>query len=102
MKQEESTWQKIEVTKQLVHPKYNPDTILNDIMLLKVPFSFLHFTIPPYLALFLTCTFLILSLPTHFLRDHPDILCHHHPIGEKPLPLPREPLPHCTFHFPWD
>ncbi|XP_045697192.1 mast cell protease 4-like [Phyllostomus hastatus] len=36
MKQEESTWQKLEVKKQFVHPEYNSDTYLNDIMLLKL------------------------------------------------------------------
>lgn len=46
MKQKESTWQKLEVTKQIIHPQYNSFTNLNDIMLLKVPFSFLHFSIP--------------------------------------------------------
>lgn len=71
-------------------------------MLLKVPFSFLHFSIPPSLALFLTCTFLILALPTHFLGDHPATPWHHQPIGEKPLALTREHLPHHTPHFPWD
>ncbi|ELW69297.1 mast cell protease 1 [Tupaia chinensis] len=36
MKKEEPTWQKIEVTEQFAHPKYNPFTHLNDIMLLKL------------------------------------------------------------------
>ncbi|XP_032965527.1 transmembrane protease serine 11D-like isoform X2 [Rhinolophus ferrumequinum] len=36
MKQEESTWQKLEVTKQIIHPQYNSFTNLNDIMLLKL------------------------------------------------------------------
>ncbi|KFO32099.1 Mast cell protease 4 [Fukomys damarensis] len=34
--QEEHTWQKLEVTKQFVHPNYNPFKNLNDIMLLKL------------------------------------------------------------------
>ncbi|XP_005377233.1 PREDICTED: mast cell protease 4-like [Chinchilla lanigera] len=34
--QKEPTWQKLKVTKQIVHPKYNPYTSLNDIMLLKL------------------------------------------------------------------
>ncbi|XP_060031248.1 mast cell protease 4-like [Erinaceus europaeus] len=34
--QEESTWQKLEVAEQIVHPRYNPFTNLNDIMLLKL------------------------------------------------------------------
>ncbi|KAM5340267.1 uncharacterized protein AAES06_024972 [Glossophaga mutica] len=36
MKQEESTWQKLEVKKQFVHPKYSFFTYRNDIMLLKL------------------------------------------------------------------
>uniref|UniRef100_A0A8C0QRC7 Peptidase S1 domain-containing protein n=1 Tax=Canis lupus familiaris TaxID=9615 RepID=A0A8C0QRC7_CANLF len=36
MKQEESTWQKLEVSEQIIHPNYNTYTKLNDIMLLKV------------------------------------------------------------------
>lgn len=47
IKQEESTWQELEVKEQFVHPKYNYFTNVNDIMLLKVPFSFLDFSIPP-------------------------------------------------------
>uniref|UniRef100_A0A667I0X0 Mast cell protease 4-like n=1 Tax=Lynx canadensis TaxID=61383 RepID=A0A667I0X0_LYNCA len=39
IKQEESTWQKLEVSEQIVHPNYNFFTNLNDIMLLKVPLS---------------------------------------------------------------
>ncbi|VFV18422.1 mast cell protease 4-like [Lynx pardinus] len=35
IKQEESTWQKLEVSEQIVHPNYNFFTTLNDIMLLK-------------------------------------------------------------------
>ncbi|CAK7316127.1 Mast cell protease 4 [Vulpes lagopus] len=35
MKQEESTWQKLEVSEQIIHPNYNTYTKLNDIMLLK-------------------------------------------------------------------
>nr|XP_055165032.1 chymase [Nyctereutes procyonoides] len=36
MKQEESTWQKLEVSEQIIHPNYNTYTKLNDIMLLKL------------------------------------------------------------------
>ncbi|XP_008156773.2 chymase isoform X1 [Eptesicus fuscus] len=36
IKQEESTWQKLEVKEQFVHPKYNYFTNVNDIMLLKL------------------------------------------------------------------
>ncbi|XP_070262958.1 mast cell protease 4-like [Myotis yumanensis] len=36
IKQEESTWQKLEVKEQFVHPKYNSSTGVNDIMLLKL------------------------------------------------------------------
>ncbi|XP_029806040.1 mast cell protease 4-like isoform X2 [Suricata suricatta] len=36
IKQEESTWQKLEVSEQIVHPSYNIFTHLNDIMLLKL------------------------------------------------------------------
>uniref|UniRef100_A0A452VEG4 Mast cell protease 4-like n=1 Tax=Ursus maritimus TaxID=29073 RepID=A0A452VEG4_URSMA len=36
MKQEESTWQKLEVSEQIIHPNYNSFTKLNDIMLLKL------------------------------------------------------------------
>ncbi|XP_036127422.1 mast cell protease 4-like [Molossus molossus] len=36
IKQEESTWQKIKVKEQFIHPKYNSSTNLNDIMLLKL------------------------------------------------------------------
>ncbi|XP_039110601.1 mast cell protease 4-like [Hyaena hyaena] len=36
IKQEESTWQKLEVSEQIVHPNYNFFTNLNDIMLLKL------------------------------------------------------------------
>ncbi|KAK1338743.1 hypothetical protein QTO34_019401 [Cnephaeus nilssonii] len=35
IKQEESTWQELEVKEQFVHPKYNYFTNVNDIMLLK-------------------------------------------------------------------
>ncbi|XP_014323118.1 mast cell protease 4-like isoform X2 [Myotis lucifugus] len=36
IKQEESTWQKLEVKEQFVHPKYDYSTEVNDIMLLKL------------------------------------------------------------------
>nr|XP_025725004.1 mast cell protease 4-like [Callorhinus ursinus] len=36
IKQEESTWQKLEVSEQIIHPNYNSFTKLNDIMLLKL------------------------------------------------------------------
>ncbi|XP_019657139.1 mast cell protease 4 [Ailuropoda melanoleuca] len=36
MKQEESTWQKLEVSEQIIHPNYNSFTKLNDIMFLTV------------------------------------------------------------------
>ncbi|XP_022347716.1 mast cell protease 1-like [Enhydra lutris kenyoni] len=36
MKKEKSTWQKIEVSKQISHPKYSSVTRFNDIMLLKL------------------------------------------------------------------
>ncbi|XP_037690637.1 mast cell protease 4-like isoform X2 [Choloepus didactylus] len=36
MTQEESTWQKLLVTEQIVHPKYSSFLLLNDIMLLKL------------------------------------------------------------------
>ncbi|XP_040825412.1 chymase [Ochotona curzoniae] len=36
MKQEESTWQHIDVAEQFIHPCYNAHTQLNDIMLLKL------------------------------------------------------------------
>ncbi|XP_048083035.1 mast cell protease 1-like isoform X2 [Ursus arctos] len=36
MKQEESTWQKLEVSEQIIHPNYNSFTKLNDIMFLKL------------------------------------------------------------------
>ncbi|KAF3830225.1 hypothetical protein GH733_004044 [Mirounga leonina] len=35
IKQEESTWQKLEVSEQIIHPNYNSFTKLNDIMLPK-------------------------------------------------------------------
>lgn len=47
MKQEESTWQKLEVSEQIIHPNYNSFTKLNDIMLLKVPLTFQHVSKPP-------------------------------------------------------
>ncbi|KAF5925783.1 hypothetical protein HPG69_002233 [Diceros bicornis minor] len=46
MKQEEPTWQKLKVIEQFVHPKYDCFTILNDIMLLKVPLSSSHKLLP--------------------------------------------------------
>ncbi|XP_076982628.1 mast cell protease 4-like [Tamandua tetradactyla] len=36
MKQEESTWQKLLVKEQIIHPKYDSSTFRNDIMLLKL------------------------------------------------------------------
>lgn len=48
IKQEESTWQKLEVSEQIVHPNYNFFTNLNDIMLLKVPLAFQHDSILPF------------------------------------------------------
>lgn len=47
MKQEESTWQKLEVSEQIIHPNYNTYTKLNDIMLLKVPLTSQDISIPP-------------------------------------------------------
>lgn len=65
----------------------------NSCMLLKVPLSYLHFSIPPSLTLFLIYTFLILSLLTHFLGNHHHSTpCHHCPTEES-LTLPKEPLP---------
>ncbi|XP_004647537.1 mast cell protease 1-like [Octodon degus] len=34
--QKEPTWQKLKVTKQIIHPNYDPHAVLNDIMLLKL------------------------------------------------------------------
>ncbi|XP_004402076.1 PREDICTED: mast cell protease 1-like, partial [Odobenus rosmarus divergens] len=41
IKQEESTWQKLEVSEQIIHPNYSSFTKLND-MLLKVPAKLTH------------------------------------------------------------
>uniref|UniRef100_A0A8D1AKD7 Peptidase S1 domain-containing protein n=1 Tax=Sus scrofa TaxID=9823 RepID=A0A8D1AKD7_PIG len=37
-KQKESTWQKLDVKEQIIHPEYSFSTSLNDIMLLKLPY----------------------------------------------------------------
>lgn len=62
--QKEPTWQKLKVIKQIVHPNYNPYTGLNDIILLKMPLSFLCFSVALSLNFLLTQVFLILSFNT--------------------------------------
>lgn len=77
MKQEESTWQHIDVAEQFIHPYYNAHTQLNDIMLLKVPPSITHFSTPP-------------ARTFHSLSSNPFSLTlpSHHPTGERLLACP--------------
>lgn len=87
MTQKESTWQRLEVTEQIVHRNYNSSTSLNDIMLLKVPLPFLPFSTPPSLSL-------LMPVPFSFAQGPPFHSVITVTLGKNSWPCPREPLPH--------